>query len=526
MSKKYTKEFLINEFWRFYKENNKYPRGKEMKAKNGYPSEDAYKTHWGTFNTFLSGIGVLGDNGWYKCDEDVLIEMYENYPQKEIIDKLMVKRKWGMIKTKASELKLNRGKEIRYASKTMSDEFLISELKRFYNTYDKVPTCTDFDEDKEFPSRKVYQNHFGSWNNALREAEMDINLQFNNYTKEDMIRVGLDHYNTTGEIPLSHEMGFSYSVLYKYWDDWNGYLAEINLKSNKVNKYSREELYFKCPSCGQISKNKMSVARLYITKNIKCNCTSGGSFSERFMSYILNKNKIDYIREYRPSWASILIEGKIRRCRYDFYFKIEDKQYIIEMDGCFHYMSNKYSEKSKMYTYIDSEKDRLAKEHNIEVIRIDCRSSTFDYVLRNCEESKLSDFLDFSLEKDSLAFIFNGYAVEICSLYKEGYGIKELSDKFNFTRATIRNYLDKGNEIGLVEYNRKENHKKNSQKQSMPVLVYTKEGIYVDRFPSMQECSRQSLTFSSKFIFDKEIRDVVISKRPFVKGFIFRREET
>lgn len=291
------------------------------------------------------------------------------------------------------------------------------------------------------------------------------------------------------------------------------------------NKYSREELYFKCPSCGQISKNKMSVARLYITKNIKCNCTSGGSFSERFMSYILNKNKIDYIREYRPSWASILIEGKIRRCRYDFYFKIEDKQYIIEMDGCFHYMSNKYSEKSKMYTYIDSEKDRLAKEHNIEVIRIDCRSSTFDYVLRNCEESKLSDFLDFSLEKDSLAFIFNGYAVEICSLYKEGYGIKELSDKFNFTRATIRNYLDKGNEIGLVEYNRKENHKKNSQKQSMPVLVYTKEGIYVDSFPSMKECSRQSLTFSSKFIFDKEIRDVVINKRPFVKGFIFRREE-
>jgi len=240
--KKYTKEFLMSEFWRFYKENNRYPLGREMKAKNGYPSQDAYKTHWGTWVKFINELGIMGANDWYKCDEQILIDMYENYPQDEIIDRLMVKRKWGMIKKKARDLGLNRGKEIRYASKTMSDEFLISELKRFYNTYNKVPTCCDFDENKEFPSLKVYQNHFGSWNNALREAGMDINLQFNNYTKEDMIRIGLDYYNTTGNIPILDKIGFTYSVIKKHWDNWNDYLSDINLKSNKVNKYPREEL--------------------------------------------------------------------------------------------------------------------------------------------------------------------------------------------------------------------------------------------------------------------------------------------
>jgi hypothetical protein len=240
--KKYTKEFLIDEFWRFYKENNRYPLGKDMKAKNGYPSQDAYQTHWGTFNKLLNELGIMGSNEWYKCDEKILIDMYLNYSQEDILDKLMVKRKWAAIKKKARDLGLNRGKEIRYASKTMSDDFLIRELKRFYNIYNKVPTATDFDSNSEYPTHKVYAKHFGSWNNALREAGMDVNLQFNNYTKEDMIRIGLEHYNNSGEIPLSHEMGFSYSVLNKYWDTWNDYLAEINLKSNKVNKYLREEL--------------------------------------------------------------------------------------------------------------------------------------------------------------------------------------------------------------------------------------------------------------------------------------------
>lgn len=243
VSKKYTKEFLIDEFWRFYKENNRYPNSKEMIVKNGYPSIDAYKTHWGTWSEFIITLGFMGSNGWYKYDEEILINMYYRGEQEDIINSLMIPRKWGAIKQKARQLGLNRDMYFaNYNKKKFDDEFLISELKRYYNTYNKIPTHNDFKNKLGYPSTKAYINHFGSWNNALRKAGMDVNLQFNNYTKEDMIKIGLDYYNNTGNIPLSHEIGFTYSVIKKYWGNWNNYLSEINLKSNKVNKYSREEL--------------------------------------------------------------------------------------------------------------------------------------------------------------------------------------------------------------------------------------------------------------------------------------------
>ena len=74
----YTKKFLISEFWRFYKENSRYPLGKEMTNKNGYPSADAYQTHWETWSNFLNYLGIIGNNGWYKSDEQILLDLYEN----------------------------------------------------------------------------------------------------------------------------------------------------------------------------------------------------------------------------------------------------------------------------------------------------------------------------------------------------------------------------------------------------------------------------------------------------------------
>ena len=64
------------------------------------------------------------------------------------------------------------------------------------------------------------------------------------------------------------------------------------------------------------------------------------------------------------------------------------------MDGGFH---EKLHSKEKYYTledikYIDSMKDKLAIEHNIEMIRIDCSYDYHDrykYILRNILNFKL-----------------------------------------------------------------------------------------------------------------------------------------
>lgn len=49
----YSKEFLISELQRFYKENGKSPRRVDMQPKLGYPSYQAYKNHFGSHNNAL-----------------------------------------------------------------------------------------------------------------------------------------------------------------------------------------------------------------------------------------------------------------------------------------------------------------------------------------------------------------------------------------------------------------------------------------------------------------------------------------
>lgn len=58
MSKKlYTKEFLISELQRFYNENGRVPRLRDMMATNGYPSAHTYKIYFGSWNNALIAAG-------------------------------------------------------------------------------------------------------------------------------------------------------------------------------------------------------------------------------------------------------------------------------------------------------------------------------------------------------------------------------------------------------------------------------------------------------------------------------------
>lgn len=62
-------------------------------------------------------------------------------------------------------------------NKAYTDEFLISELYRFYNEKNNVPVAHEMCPNKGYPSNATYANHFGSWNNALINAGFKINLK-------------------------------------------------------------------------------------------------------------------------------------------------------------------------------------------------------------------------------------------------------------------------------------------------------------------------------------------------------------
>lgn len=54
-----------------------------------------------------------------------------------------------------------------------TDDFLLSELRRYYNEYNKVPSYDDLKyKHKNYPTVKPYMTRFGSWNEALNKADL------------------------------------------------------------------------------------------------------------------------------------------------------------------------------------------------------------------------------------------------------------------------------------------------------------------------------------------------------------------
>ena len=64
----YTKEFLISELQRFHRENGRVPRRIDMQPKFGYPSYQAYTTHFITFNNGLEAAKLKVNQIRYKLN--------------------------------------------------------------------------------------------------------------------------------------------------------------------------------------------------------------------------------------------------------------------------------------------------------------------------------------------------------------------------------------------------------------------------------------------------------------------------
>lgn len=113
---------LIDDIHRFVRENGRNPTKRDMNNKNGYISQNAYYSYFGSWDVALQAAG----------------------------------------------LRLNRG----YTNK----EFLINELKRFYEIYGKSPTSDDMGKHGGFPSMRGYRDYFNSWNDALEAAGLNLNM--------------------------------------------------------------------------------------------------------------------------------------------------------------------------------------------------------------------------------------------------------------------------------------------------------------------------------------------------------------
>ena len=240
-------------------------------------------------------------------------------------------------------------------------------------------------------------------------------------------------------------------------------------------KGSDKKIIFKCPDCGQLKPKRISQLN---SNGLNCNkCGDGISMPNKIMFNILSQLDIEFEAEYGPDW--------IKPKRYDFYFKLNDKEYIVEMDGGFHYVDNNLTgDKFEESKAVDDYKDLKAKENHITLIRIDCNyknNNDFNYIKQNISESDFSQLFNFSIVNWENAFIFSisSRIKEACQLWKEGFkSTIEISKIMKLSSTTILRYLKKGSKLNLCDYIVEYFQKNRGKKQCKQVICLNNKYIF------------------------------------------------
>lgn len=112
-------------------------------------------------------------------------------------------------------------------TKKYTKEELIQKLIKLKNKSNKVPT-NDMNKTKGYPSIHPYIDTFGSWNNALKTAQLDTN--YDRYTKKELLEKLLQLKNNLGRIPSSEDLHKGYPSKGSYQralGSWNNALKSL-----------------------------------------------------------------------------------------------------------------------------------------------------------------------------------------------------------------------------------------------------------------------------------------------------------
>lgn len=235
---------------------------------------------------------------------------------------------------------------------------------------------------------------------------------------------------------------------------------------NKENAYkysmsSKEKILWDCPYCGNTFEER--ICNVY-SNRLSCPfCSDGISYPNKFMFNSLHqiKDNLDFLeREYNPDWCKFVFNENERCGKYDIYFGINGKRYIVEMDGGLGH-GNKTHTNSLLSQYellqIDMIKDKLAEEQGIKVIRIDCNYKSNDkytYILNNILNSDLKDIvvlskIDFDLSNKNSV---NSLIAKTGELWNQGLTTGQIKKELKIGEGTVTSYLKTASEIGICDY--------------------------------------------------------------------------
>lgn len=315
--------------------------------------------------------------------------------------------------------------------------------------------------------------------------------------------------------------------VYKGYNDFNTKRPElaqylVNYQDGyKYTEWSSEELEWKCPSCGNIMKKKIS----YISKyGVTCpRCDDGYSYPNKFIynSLLQIENQLDFLdREYRPDWCKYKYKDKNCYGIYDIYFEKNNKKFVIEMDGGLGHGNRSYTNSKTNrdeLIFRDKEKDRLASEHNIKVIRIDCNYETNDryqFILNNILKSELSNILDLSKINfnQSNAQSQQSLFIKAVELWNLGENISQIKSELHIHESTVTSYLKSALKYNMCDYSVKESRRR-SYSNAVVCITTGKEfkaivdgAKYYNIDPGdISKCCRRTSTFGGWYNGQKMI---------------------
>ena len=258
----------------------------------------------------------------------------------------------------------------------------------------------------------------------------------------------------------------------------------------KLNHGSGKSEIFICPNCGY---EKEYIIFNIINNKFSCpKCGDGISYPNKIGFNLLEQLGINFEFEYNPDW--------IKPKRYDFYFILNGKQYILEMDGYWHNNDNKLSgQTAEESQAIDDYKDMKAKENGIEVIRIDCKISDLEYIKNNILTSKLNELFNLN-NIDWLKceeFACSSFVKIACDYWNSGIrNARKIGEIMKICRAVIIKYLKQGTELNLCCYNSKQIMKENILNtidyKKRKIIQLSLDNIFIKEWESITQANSKT----------------------------------
>ena len=220
------------------------PTRKEFDKDSNVAGTWTVSTHFGSWNKFLEAAGLEANLRMGITDEELVSQVQmlakelgraptigEFNKDSRTANTTTAIRRFGSWNEflRAAGLEANLRMDI-------TDEELVSQVQMLAKELGRVPTIGEFDKDSRTASRATVKNHFGSWNEFLRAAGLEVNLRMI-ITDEELVRQVQMLAKELGKAPTIGEFNkdprtASATTAKDHFDSWNKFLEAAGLETN------------------------------------------------------------------------------------------------------------------------------------------------------------------------------------------------------------------------------------------------------------------------------------------------------